>query len=304
MKIVTLTLCAAFDIHASAASVYPNRENAVRMSGYDAGGKGVNISRALCRFGVDNTAVVAVGEDNGDEYVKILENENICLQTVKIPGRIRENITIHTDDGKETRISFSGDDAPRDLLKRLSEITDAICDNDTVLTFCGRLPSGVSVEDAKTYIKKLEARGVRVVIDSKSFSLSDIVELRPFLIKPNEEEIYEYTKSDVSDIDLLMDTAIKLNGSGIENVMISLGARGALLCTGGKVYFSHAPSVEAVSTIGAGDSSIAGFLYALSEKKPPEECLKLAVAFGSAACLTAGTNPPDPDDINNLIKLI
>lgn len=304
MKIVTLTLCAAFDIHADSNNIIPYRENIARITDYSAGGKGVNISRALHRAGVENIAIAVIGEENGENFIKKLENENICLRTVQIPGRIRENITIHTEDGKETRISFTGDKVPNDLLQRLSEITDKICDNDTVLTFCGRLPEGVSVEDAKAYIGKLQEKGVRVVIDSKSFSLSDITELRPFLIKPNGEEIAEYAGRDISDFDSAANIARELNERGIENVMISLGELGALLCTEGVLYFARAPKIKAISTIGAGDSSIAGFLCGLSQGKSDEECLKLAVAFGSAACLTAGTNPPDPDDINNLINLI
>ena len=304
MKIVTLTLCAAFDIHADSQKIKPNRENLARVTDYSAGGKGINVSRALCRVGIDNTAIVVVGEENGEDFIKKLKNENIYLQILQIPGRIRENITVHTEDGKETRISFTGDKVPGDLLHRLSEITARLCDNDTVLTFCGRLPEGVSVEDAKAYIKELQKKGVRVVIDSKSFSLSDITELRPFLIKPNEEEIAEYARCDVSDFASLAYAARELNGKGVENVMISLGERGALLCTNGVVYSVRAPKIKAISTIGAGDSSIAGFLYGIAEEKSPEECLRLAVAFGSAACLTSGTNPPSHEDINKLIRLI
>lgn len=304
MQIVTLTLCCAFDIHADAEKITLNHENIARITDYDAGGKGVNISRALSRFDIDNVAIAAVGEENCDEFIKKLKNENISLQIIGIPGRIRENITIHTEDGKETRISFSGDAAPENLLERVSEITDAVCGEDTVLTFTGRLPDGVSVCAAKEYIKSLQARGVRVVIDSKSFSLSDIAELRPFLIKPNEEEIAEYTGRVIADFDSAAEAARNLNAVGIENVMISLGAGGALLCSQGEVYIAHAPTVKAVSTIGAGDSSIAGFLYAMSKNMSAADCLKTAVAFGSAACLTSGTNPPLPEDVNRLLKLI
>ena len=304
MKIVTLTLCPAFDIHADSETIALNRENIARVTEYDAGGKGVNVSRALSRFGVNNTTVVAVGEENCDEFIKRLQKENLSLQYITVPGRIRENITIHTSDGRETRISFNGDAAPENLLEKIADITNALCDQDTILTFTGRLPVGVSVVCAKEYIRELQKRGVRVVIDSKSFTLADITELSPFLIKPNEEEIEEYTGQQISDFDSAASAARELNAQGIENVMISLGAKGAILCTGGVVYAINAPKIDAVSTIGAGDSSIAGFLCGFADGRTAEDCLRMAVAFGSAACLTSGTNPPDPDRVKDLLALM
>lgn len=303
MKIVTLTLCAAFDIHAESEKIIPGRENLAKITDHNAGGKGVNISRALNRFGADNAAVVVVGDENGDDFVKRLENENICLQIVRIPGRIRENITIHTSNGEETRISFAGDFVPEDLLLKIAAVTDEICDKDTVVTFTGRLPAGVSVFSAKKYIKKLQERGIRVVIDSKSFTLDDIIELKPFLIKPNEEEIEEYLGRDISDFDSAAKAARELSLSGIENVMISIGEKGAVLCSNSELYSAAAPKINAVSTIGAGDSSIAGFLYATSKGADSAERLKAAVAFGSAACLTPGTNPPDPAEVERLLEI-
>ena len=304
MNIVTLTLCPAFDIHADSERIVLNRENIAKVTEYDAGGKGVNISRALSRFNVVNTAVIAVGEENGDEFIKKLKKENLSLQYVVVPGRIRENITIHTGDGKETRISFNGDAVPENLMSGIADITDGLCSSDTVLTFTGRLPTGVSVECAKEYIRALQKRGVKIVIDSKSFTLADITELSPFLIKPNEEEIEEYMGQQISDFDSAANAARKLNEQGIENVMISLGAKGAILCTGGRVYSINAPKINAISTIGAGDSSIAGFLFGLAEGRSAKECLRLAVAFGSAACLSAGTNPPDPECVKSLLEIM
>ena len=304
MKIVTLTLAAAFDIHCEAEGITVNHENIATVTDYDAGGKGVNISRALKSFGVDNTAVVVVGEDNQAEFVKRLENENISFQTVAIKGRIRENITIHTSDGRETRISFKSAPAPENLLCEISEITDSLCDGDTVLTFTGRLPEGVSLDSAKCYIKELKSRGVRIVLDSRSFALADMLEVKPYLIKPNEEEISAYMGMQISDFASAAEAALKLNSDGIENVMISLGEKGALLCRDGAVYTAAAPRIKAVSTVGAGDSSIAGFLYALSFGENYSVALKTAVAFGSAACLTAGTNPPERESVEKLLSQI
>lgn len=302
MKIVTLTLAPAFDIHCDADSIEVDHENIARITDFDAGGKGVNISRALNRFGVPNTAVVVIGDENGADFENRLKNENICFQKVGIKGRIRENITIHTANGRETRISFTGAIAPSNLMHTVEWVTDDICDSDTVLTFTGRLPDGVSIDEAKAYIKKLKSLGVRVVLDSRSFSLSDMLDVKPFLIKPNEEEISAYMGRDVSDFDSAANAARELCDKGIENVIISLGALGAVICSNGEICSVEAPKINAISTVGAGDSSIAGFLYALSLDKDICNCLKTAVAFGSAACLTSGTNPPDKREVEALLS--
>ena len=304
MKIVTLTLAPAFDIHCHATSISVGHENLASITDYSAGGKGVNISRALRSFCFDSLALIVIGEENGADFQKMLENENISFQKVDIKGRIRENITLHTDDGKETRISFTSSGAPSDVLSCVESMTEDICDKDTVLTFTGRLPEGVSVDAAKEYIKAQNARGIRVVLDSRSFSLADILDVKPFLIKPNEEEISAYMGYEIEDFISAGKAAAELCEKGIENVMISLGDKGALLCSGNTVYTVEAPKIEAVSTIGAGDSMIAGFLYALAKDKSAEECLKTAVAFGSAACLRAGTNPPLREDAEKFLKEI
>ena len=304
MNIVTLTLAPAFDIHCDAESILVDHENIASVTDYDAGGKGVNISRALVNVGCDNTAIVAIGNENGLEFEKRLKNDNICFQKIDISGRIRENITIHTANGRETRLSFKGAVAPFDLLKRVEAITDKICDSETILTFTGRLPEGVSVSDAKSYLSSLKKRGTRIVLDSRSFSLGDMLEVKPFLIKPNEEEISMYMGRDITDMDSASLCAKELYEKGIENVMISLGEKGAVLCSGGEIFTSPAPSVNVISTIGAGDSSIAGFLYALSKGKSAYDCLRYAVAFGSAACELPGTNPPKADAIERFLSEI
>ena len=142
------------------------------------------------------------------------------------------------------------------------------------------------------------------MIDSRSFSLDDLRELRPFLIKPNQEEISEYLCREIDSFDEISEVAMALHSGGIENVMISLGGDGAMLACDEGVFVATPPRIDALSTIGAGDSAIAGFLAASKSGKSAPECLCNAVSFGSAACLTEGTKPPRPKDISDLLPLI
>lgn len=304
MNIITLTLSPAIDVHCHADRFFVERENFANITSRDVGGKGINISRALLSHGVQNTAIVAVGKENADAFLSALSAENINLHAISVKGRIRENITIHANGAKETRLSFDGFSADGKLLDEVKKLTDNILKNGDLLAIAGSIPSDVEISSIKRYIKALKIRGVKVIIDSRSLSIDDVVECAPFLIKPNGEEISAYMGKEVFTASEAVKTANEIFKKGVENVMISLGEQGAVLACADGVFTAKAPKIEAISTIGAGDSSIAGFIAAYKDGKSAAECLKSAVAFGSAACLTEGTKAPQKEDISRLLKEI
>ena len=304
MNIVTLTLNPAFDIHCYAQDFKPFHENLARIIHNDAGGKGVNISRALTVNGVDNTALVVLGDENGDSFRRALDADKIIFNEITVAGRIRENITLHTNDAPETRISFAGFEADDGLIDRVRTELDRLLKRGDILTFTGRNPEGVGMDSVKDMLSHLRSRGVRIVLDSRSFSKQDMIDVRPWLIKPNEEEIGAYSDLEVRDFDGARAAAEELRAQGIENVMISLGSKGAMLCCETGCYVAHAPSVTALSTIGAGDSSIGGFCAAAKAGLSHPDMLRYAVAYGSAACMTEGTQPPRAEDVCRLLEEI
>ena len=304
MKIITLTLNPAFDIHCHIDSFKPFHENVAEITSVDAGGKGVNISRALANHGIDNLAVVIVGKDNGSEFVADLKKDRVKCETIETQGRIRQNITIHSrDDAAETRISFHGVACDKDILERVSDkIGDA--DPETIVTMTGSVPDGISAADVKFVLNKLKRQGAKIVIDSRSFSLADIKDFKPWLIKPNRDEIKTYTGKDVQSPEDALKIANDLRNHGIENVVISLGGDGAVLsCLNGN-FIAYTPKINVISTIGAGDSMIAGFIAAYAKGLEAADCLKHAVAFGTAACMQEGTRPPTARDVEKVEKLV
>ena len=303
-KIITLTLNPAFDVHCFVEDFQPFHENLVASATNEAGGKGVNISRALTANGVGNTALVVLGDENGDAFKKSLEADGIDTVEITLRGRIRENITIHTNNAPETRISFRGFGADASLLDRVREALDKEVDSDTVVTFTGSLPAGVSVSEARELLCEMKAKGARIVIDSRSFTLDDIKAVRPWLIKPNEEEIALYSALEVCDLKSAARAADELRADCADNVMISLGGAGAVLACEDGVFSASAPKIEVLSTIGAGDSSIAGFIAAAREGVPYSDMLARAVAYGSAACTAEGTRPPEQDTVKTLLEKV
>ena len=295
MKIYTITLNPAYDVHAYAEHFAPFHENLAAVTSREAGGKGVNLSRALQNGGTENTAVIVLGKDNCAEFIAELENAGLQTILLEKPGRIRENLTLHCADQPETRISFSGFPAEDNLLDEVAALLDV--DADTVITFTGRVASGMSMDRIKAFLKSLQAKGAKIVLDSKSFSIEDIYEVQPWLIKPNQEEISEYLGCQINTIEEAMEKAQVFASHGVTNVMVSLGEQGALLLHSGSCYIATPPVVNAISTIGAGDSSLAGFIAAAKKGQSPALCLQNAVTYGTAACLTEGSLPPTAADI-------
>lgn len=302
MRIYTLTLSPAYDVHAGAETFAAFHENLATITSREAGGKGVNISRALTAGGGHSTPVVVLGKENAAEFQQALTDAGLEGLLFFRDGRIRENLTLHCPGVPETRISFTGFSVDEELLDQIREAMDVT--QGTVVTFTGRVPSGIEMPRVKAFLKELQAAGARIVLDSRSFGLGDILEVRPWLIKPNQEEISMLCGCEVETMEQALEKAQVFVRAGIENVMVSLGGDGALLIHGGKVYRAIPPAITPVSTIGAGDSAIAGFIAAAQQGKAPQECLRWAAAYGTAACLTEGSQPPCGEEIRRILAQI
>ncbi len=299
MKIITLTLNPAFDVHLNIPDFREGKESRVESLTRDIGGKGINISRALLAGGVNNRAVVALGDENAPDFLRSMDDCLISERSViTVKGRIRENMTIHPENGDETRISFKGFAADGKLLDEVFSLIAP--DEDTVVTFTGSVPEGISGEQTEAFLGKIKDSGARLVIDSKSVPLDMLKRIKPWLIKPNSEELCAYFGS--LDFEGTVRAAVSLHECGIANALVSLGGDGAVLATEGGVFVARPPKIDAVSTIGAGDSMIAGFIAAGDES--PEMRLLTASAYGTAACLTEGTNPPTMADVSRLMKAV
>ncbi len=302
MNIVTLTLAPAFDVHCYIENFMPYHENAARLISRDAGGKGINVSRALTAHGVKNTAAAILGKDNEGEFKGALLCDGIKLAAVTANGRIRENITIHTKGKGETRVSFEGFSGSDELLFELEKIIKNETVSDGFVILAGRLPSGVTKSAVKEFLLRLKEKGARLIIDSKSFDINDLRELRPWLIKPNEEEIFELFGLEYGGFDDATALAERLYELGIDNVMLTFGGEGAMLVNKDGRLRARAPKITPISTVGAGDSSIAGFLVAMARGGTLADALKTAIAFGTAACLTEGTKPPTKESVEEILK--
>ena len=300
MKIITITLNPAFDIHYEIKDFRLYKENYVSSILISAGGKGINVSRALLKNNIDNTAYIILGRDNAPDFVSRLEKEKLNFKAIYCEGRIRENITIHSSDGRETRISQDNFHLSPDILDKLLGELKQLVDRNTILVFAGRIPKGLSTDRVIGFLQELHKGACLLVVDSNSFSMEEILRIRPWLIKPNEQEIETLIGEQVNTMEQAKRTAAKIHDMGIDNVIVSMGKEGAVMASAEWSGGVRAPSISPISTIGAGDSMIAGFIAGYVQGFNKTECLKNAVAFGTAACLTEGTAPPSYEDVQRI----
>ena len=303
MKIVTLTLNPAFDVHCTCDNFRPYHESIAKVTAKDAGGKGVNISRALQVNGTESLAVVVVGKENGAEFCQALEKDGLSVSAVWVDGRIRENITLHETENPETRISFEGFSCSNAILQEMKERIGEVS-GQTIITFTGSIPKGVDVAEVLAFLEEFKNRGAKIVIDSRSVSLPQLLDFKPWLIKPNKDEAEAYANKKIESISDAIVIARSIYEKGINNVIVSLGGEGAVYAFKRGVMLAQAPSISVRSTIGAGDSMLAGFVDATSKGLTKEKVLKRAVAFGTAACKQEGTKPPSTEDVEELVKRV
>ena len=304
MKIITLTLNPAYDRHCDIESFRPFRENYVKRTQLEAGGKGVNLSRALTANGIPNTAFIALGRQNSSAFEGSLLEYGIRYSGIFHSGRIRENVIIHSQGMDETRISFEGSVSDDNLMDEAEYLVLSDCDPDTYLVLAGRVPKGISMDRIRSFLLAVKDTGARVIVDSNSFSLADYLAVKPFLIKPNQEEISAFTGRPVDSLETAEQVANDLHRTGIENVLVSMGEKG-LAYAGEDGHFAiPGKKINAISTIGAGDATLAGFVAGIYKGMSLLDSTKLAFAFGTATCLRAGTLPPLPDNVKEIFDSI
>lgn len=263
----------------------------------DPGGKGLNVSRALAANGTASTAVFPVGGIYGRLMLSLLEGEPVTLAAVPIAEPIRANITIAETDGTTTKVNEPGPVLTAAEVDALREAALAASRDARWVVCCGSLPPGLADDFYADVVAHCRARGVRVAVDSSGEPMTAALAAKPALIKPNRIELAEAVGRQLTSVADVIDAASVLVEGGIETVVISLGRDGALLVDAeGAVHASSQVGCP-VSTVGAGDALLAGYLHAVSTGADRETALRTAVAFGSAAVLLPGSSMPGPSDV-------
>jgi len=268
-----------------------------------AGGKGVNIARACVSAGVPAVAVLPAAKD--DPFVLELLTAGIDCRPVHHDGALRVNITITEPDGTTTKLNSPGPELTADVRRQLGEALRRRAAAVDWVVLAGSLPPGTPPEWYAELVVMLRASGARLAVDTSDDPLRALVErlpeAAPHLMKPNGHELASFTGDDpdVLETDPLAAAraARSLVESGVETVLATLGPCGAVLVTATDAWHAEPVPVEVVSTVGAGDCSLFGYLLGELRGQRPQERLALAVAYGSAAAGLPGTTIPQPGQV-------
>ena len=268
----------------------------------DPGGKGVNVARVVTAAG--ELAVAVLPGSHDDPLLLALRDAGVTHRALPVQGRVRVNLTLTEPDGTTTKVNEPGLELDADVRAALTDVLVREAAGARWVALSGSLPPGVPVGWYAELTDRLRATGAKVALDTSGDPLLAALEdgSMPHLIKPNGEELAELTGQPGVDLErnpaAAVEAATGLLDRGIGAVLATLGAAGALLVTRDGSWSATPPKIRARSSVGAGDSALAGYLLADLAGGGPEDRLRSAVAHGAAAASLPGSTLPTPADVD------
>jgi 1-phosphofructokinase len=264
------------------------------------GGKGVNISRAAVAAGITTVAVLPSAED--DPFVRDLRADGIDCRPTPPAGDVRVNLAITEPDGTTTKLNSPGATVDHAVLDAMAAGLLSRAGSADWVVLAGSLPPGAPAGWYAELVTALRRTTARIAVDTSEEPLAALVDAfpaaAPDLMKPNGEELASLTGADPhsleSDPDAIARAARTLIERGVGAVLATMGGHGAVLVTAEGAWYAPSPPIDVVSTVGAGDSSLFGYLLGDVRGGTPAERLALGVAYGSAAAGLPGTTIPNP----------
>ncbi|SDB08605.1 1-phosphofructokinase [Pseudomonas sp. NFACC23-1] len=287
-KILTLTLNPALDLTVELARLEPGQVNRSDDMHTHAAGKGVNVAQVLADLGHTLTVSGFLGEDNAQVFETLFVQRGFVDAFIRVPGETRSNIKLAEQDGRITDLNGPGPvvdaAAQQALLARLEQIAPG----HDVVVVAGSLPRGVSPQWLQALITRLKTLGLNVALDTSGEALRVALAAGPWLIKPNTEELADALGCEVVSEAAQAQAAQHLHVQGVEHVVISHGADGVNWFSVGAALHASPPKVSVASTVGAGDSLLAGMLHGLLSADTPEQTLRTATAIAAMAVTQIG----------------
>ena len=280
--IYTITFNPALDYIMVVPSCRSGEVNRTESEKIMAGGKGINVSIVLNNMGVENTALGFISGFTGGAIENILADMNCKTDFIKLDnGFSRINVKIKSDT--ETEINGQGPDISDGAVKKLYEKLDSLNDGDT-LVLAGSIPVTMPSDIYEQIMKKLQDKNVTIIVDATKNLLLNVLKYHPFLIKPNHHELGEIFGVELSEWEDVVPYAKKLQEMGAVNVLVSMGGKGGVrLSEDGKVVATKATTSVVKNSVGAGDSSVAGFIAGWLQKKDYDYAFSMAMATGGAS---------------------
>ena len=283
-NVATITLNAAYDLVGRLKRSELGEVNTVETLGLFPAGKGINVAKVLKDLGVDVTVGGFLGEDNQGDFVTLFNKLGLQDKFQRVSGRTRINVKITETDADVTDLNFLGYEISDSVWQQFVADSLAYCKSFDIVAVCGSLPRGVTPDLFADWLKQLHQAGIKVVLDSSNAALTAGLNAKPWLVKPNHRELEAWVGYTLNSREEIVSAAKKLKAQGIANVIISMGAQGSVWLSDEAVIQAQPPKCEnVVSTVGAGDSMVAGLIYGLINGLPQKDTLAFASAVSAFA---------------------
>ncbi len=301
-KIVTLTLNPSLDKSTHFTRLVPEQKMRCENPRYDAGGGGINVSKAIAKLGGTSTCVYTSGGPIGEMVTEILQQGGIENVAIKTKNWTRENF-IAFDNATKAQYQFGfpghafSEDEKEAILKTIKELPS------DYLVISGSMNEGLPTDFYLKIAEVAKISGTKVIVDTSGEALQKVLEAGIYLAKPNIGELAKLIgveRLELSEVEKAAKTLLEKGYAEI--IVVSLGASGAILVTKDTVEFVAAPQVEKKSTVGAGDSMVGGMVWALSQHKTLKEVIQIGVCCGTAATMNEGTQLFKVVDVERLLE--
>jgi 6-phosphofructokinase 2 len=304
MKTWTLTLNPALDKSTSVDRMIPEQKLRCSTLQIDAGGGGINVSKGIHRLGGESCAVFPIGGHTGNQLKALVEQEGIATLTMTVQGATRENISVsETSTQFQYRFTLPGAEMTLEEAHACLELIRS--NRPELLVASGSLPPGIPSNFYEEVAKLAKEFDTKLILDTSGPALAAAAQVGVYLLKPNLGELSALVGVEELAMNQVDDAAMSIIEQGkCQVVVVSLGPQGAFWAD--KNGFEHipAPTVKKQTTVGAGDSMVAGMAWALSQGKTIREMVQMGVACGSAATMNSGTRLFQPDQAFQLYEWI
>jgi len=303
--IATITLNPSLDITITVHGLAVDETNRWTNSRLYAGGKGIDVSRAVYEMGGRTMAYGFIGGSPGRQVEILLDKEGVPFSFTPIEHETRANFIItDTKTSQQTRIDAPGPRISKEQFERFHRKIMQIYPKPNLVVVGGSVPPGLPVNIYYDLIREAKDFKVRCLLDSEGQWLEEGIKAKPYLIKPNVREAEALLKTELPTEEVIIEAALNLVETGIEVVVISRGKDGLIAATKRRMVKAVPPEVKVKSAVGAGDCTIAGLALKLVHEEPLIEACRLAVAMGTAAVLTPGTELCHRADVERLLPQV
>ncbi|MFK0311652.1 1-phosphofructokinase [Pseudomonas sp. NPDC090233] len=299
-KILTLTLNPALDITVSLDALRPGHVNRAGTQHSHAAGKGLNVAQVLADLGHDVTVGGFLGQDNLQPFEALIAWRGFADCFVRVPGETRSNLKLVEADGRVTDINGQGPQVDEAASVALMALLEQTAPGHDAVVVAGSLPRGISPEWFRELLQRLKTMGLKVALDSSGEALRAGLQSAPWLVKPNTEELGEVLGLSVDSPAEQQAAAQRLLATGVEHVVVSAGEQGVSWFSAGPLLHAQPPQVRVASTVGAGDSLVAGMVHGLLLAEAPAQTLRRATAIAAQAVTQVGFGIRDREHLARL----